>query len=396
MAKKISLNRISLTTIVNLSHKYRKVKWYYKLFAWLAIAGLPALALLDVNSKDAGLMFSGLATVGLILHILITYTKYVTLLIPNILHIMIMPFSFGLYWGSGISDTMTTDQFLSLYSQGSLFGIIYTVLTIPAVFKFTRGKPWLTFSIIYVLVDFLSLIFTQYMPQLGLLTPVVITTVVIFLRSKLFHKLAFSKAYTLSENSILDKNISKKNIGYFNNRLDETLSDHAKVFPLGEDSFFNYIIITKNRIFAAYNLELSNKLSITFQDEGTKLTYRGSTQEQELGVILQEASKLSRRWNIPGKDVTPIVLGNRLFIKKQDFLGIHVTKKGASVKGSSIDSGMVYFVSVTGAGIIETAWKKHTLTKKSMKLAKKLETDDSGDKESTLPEKNEELQDGSS
>lgn len=385
MAQKIRLNRINFDSVTKVALKYRKARWYYKVFAGLAIAGLPALALLDVSPHYAGLFFAGMSSVLLILHMVVSYTKYVTLLIPNILHIMIMPFSFGLYWGSGIGNSMTSSQFLSIYTQGSLFGSIYTILVIPIVFKVTRGRPWLTFSIIYFFVDFFALFTTQYVPQLGLLNPVIVTAIILALRSKLLHKLVFKSKYRTTSNSFLEQN--SKTIGFFTNRLNESFSDNTEVKKLDESEFFDYTITTPNRVFVVYALQLPHKLTLSFHDTGTKLSYLGTAQDQEIGIISQEAVKFSKRWGIPAKDITPIVLGDRVLAKKYGFIGVNVKQKEASLKGHFSEVGMVYFLDITKLDTLETAWKNHTITHKSKPKKKrgKTDIDDSNNSDNPLP-----------
>lgn len=364
-----NLNRISIANTKKAMTSYRRWKWYSKLIIWASIVAIPTVFFLARNDyPTAGVMATGLSLFCLCIHLLLTYTKYLAFIIPTVIHIVTMPLVFGIYWAAGrlANNGNVSARINDIYVQGAFFGIVYCLIAFPLMFKFTRGRLWLSFLILYVSVDLLGVLASVYMQRLGLWIPVIITAIVLLVRSELIQRLIFKRQrYVIAEDNIFARN---KHDQAQENVLDALEKANLVNVPLHTDSFFDYLVITPNRIFAVYALHLGKKLSTSLDSKGDiKLISAGEYLDQEIGYIGDQASSLSKKWRISARDITPVVVCDNTSPKGRDFIGVAVNQKGATFAGSNVFSGMVYFLNKDNVDMLHTAWKKHTVSTKTTK-----------------------------
>lgn len=372
-------NRITLANTKKLFGVYRYAKPLGKLAFWASFIILPSLLLWNSSGfESAQSLAIGLASISLGIHLFISYTEYIAVLIPNIIHLMIMPFPFGYYWIIHKNDPNAVfTGIMDIYTPGAVLGAITTVLIVLGVIKLTRGKMWLTFTLVYVCVDFVGMLWVEAQPSAGLLIPATLIAVVLFIRSKLLHRLIFKKKHITEVDNLFKLNETEKAQSATREILESEFQDDT-VIPLGNGGFFEYIVITKNRIFLIYSLSLHRSLNLVRDlNKGTQVKLRDNSTHLEFGKLMQEAVKLSKKYSLPSADMTPVILcHNNALPRDKRFLAVKVGKKNAGIKNNETYMGLLYLIGGEKSHLLHDVWKKHTLSKKTLKFLKRNSSDD--------------------
>lgn len=358
-------NTLTLLNAKKLAHKYRKTPLLNKGIFWAAFILLPTLFMLSQGTTNLTPVFMAVSTIAVSIHILISYTQYLLIILPNLVHFVVMPFTLGYYWVLGQAETIVITDLNIVYSWGALIGVISTPLFIWAVVKLTRGKMWLTFVLAYVSVDLLGLAWIENQPSLGLFIPLILATAVLLIRSKILHRLMKKDKYsTAPSNIFLDNKNTAKEL-----TQDLLSSSEDIVIPLEAQDFFDHLIINKNRVFAVYSLDLEKSIKVSADENNDiQLRYRGEIITTEMGVVLHELSRLSKRFAFQKTDMTPLILcHNKTLPPDKKFLGTKVTRKGVQISSEDIFDGIVYFIHADKLPLIHSVWKKHTLSKTTQK-----------------------------
>lgn len=371
-------NKITPSNIKKLVGQYRRTKLLYKAVFWLSLTILPMLFMWAQSSFNESLPLGVmLFSFSLSVHVIISYTAYIAAIIPNILHVMIMPLSFGFYWLFQFSGPESFyDDLLQIYTVGAVFGFIFTALYVWAVITLTRGHMWLTFIIGYVLVDLFGLFLAEPLMNIAALIPFIIGGLVIGLRSKAFHRLVFKGKHTTAVENLFSSNLTEEAEAKTEKLLEEQFKD-SLIIPLSSDEF-KHMVVTDNRVFLIYSLELERSMSVVGDlKKGIQIKYRGNPTHVEFGYLIREAEKLSKKFSIPSSDITPVILCHEKTLPKDKrFMATKVSKKTASLKNQSSMSGLVYLIHAEKVSQMKDAWRKHALSKSTLKTLKKYRTDD--------------------
>lgn len=377
-------NTLTLFNFKKLVGKYRKAPLAGKLIVWASIIGLSSIFVWVQSPETAIPYLTSVSVIAATIHVLITYTAHLLVIIPNALHLMIMPFTLGYYWALGESDTAVITNINTIYTWGALLGVVTTPLFIWAVLSLTRGKLWVTFTIGYLLVDLFGLAWAEAQPLMGLWIPLILAVGTVIIRSKFLHRLIRRDRYTTGETTFLSEN--KPDASALTVTALEEFGKYD-VVPF-VDEFFDCLIITKNRVFAAYSLNLEKTIRPAVGERGNmKLRYKGADLDVEMGYILNQTADVSKYYSISKADITPLVIcHDRTLPKDKRIIAQKVTHKQAGAFTTESLSGMVYLIAPEKLSFLETGWRDAVLSKRTQKRVKEFFTD-SKTEEKSQPQK---------
>lgn len=93
--------------------------------------------------------------------------------------------------------------------------------------------------------------------------------------------------------------------------------------------------------------------------------------------MMQESVKLSKKYSLPSADMTPVILcHDNALPRDKRFLAVKVSKKNAGIKNNETYMGLLYLIGGEKSNLLHDVWKKHTLSKKTLKFLNRNSSDD--------------------